>query len=131
MTVGAELLRTSTALLAAYRRCGTLQAALHELRVARWYPAALLDALETVPERALEGAAVAIQVDALACGMHLEADLRTRAGAVLARRGVRVTAALVRHVQNQARLGGIEGPLHVRFIGARTETLPDAPEDPS
>jgi CheY-like chemotaxis protein len=108
------LLRAGLAFLAALDATGDNAKALAQLSQSGHYPPSVLDALdEAAVALAPQGTRREITVDQVRPGMLLEADVETKTGMILVRRGERVTEALAMRLENFSRTVGVTEPIVV------------------
>jgi CheY-like chemotaxis protein len=108
------LLRAGLALLATLDATGHLGRSLLQLSKSGHYPPMVLDALdEAAGALEAQGVRRELTVDHVRPGMLLEADVETKTGMILVRKGERVTEAVAMRLENFARTVGIQEPVIV------------------
>jgi hypothetical protein len=108
------LLRTAIALLATMEETGHLGRAVHQLEATKRYPEPVLTALgDAATGLAMQGTLRELSVDQVRPGMLLEADVVTKTGMTLVRRGERISEAAAMRLANFARTVGVQEPIMV------------------
>jgi CheY-like chemotaxis protein len=108
------LLRAGVAFLAALDATGNVAKALEQLSKSGHYPAPVIDALdEAAGALAPQGIRRELTVEQVRPGMLLDADVETKTGMTLVRKGERVTEAVAMRLENFSRTVGVTEPIVV------------------
>jgi CheY-like chemotaxis protein len=109
-----SLLRAGIAFLAVLDATGNPARTLEQMTQSGHYPAEVLDALdEAAGDLAPQGVRREITAGLVRPGMLLEADVETKTGMTLVRKGERITEALAMRLENFARTVGLVEPIVV------------------
>jgi CheY-like chemotaxis protein len=108
------MLRTAIVLLATLDETGHLGRAVHQLEKTGRYPGPVLTALgDAATGLATLGTLRELSIDQVRPGMLLDADVVTKTGMTLVRRGERISEAAAMRLANFARTVGVQEPIMV------------------
>jgi len=106
------LLRAGIAFLSALDATGNPERALNQLSRSGHYPPQVLDALdEAALALAPQGVRRELTIGQVRPGMLLEADVETKTGMTLVRKGERVTEAVAMRLANFSKTVGVQEPI--------------------